>query len=1452
MRKMNFFHSHWVAVACLLCATILNVLPAYMWADPVMPGLNRLVTQPDGTQIRVFTHGDEYFHYETDAEGNVLERNERGFFVNTHEKMTPERARARRANSPAYAQGANPHRVVGHPAHPARVLVLLIQFPDTTFHQGNDTKEAWEEFFSKKGYDKDGAKGSVRDYFIEQSGGQYTPQFDIYGPITVSKEWEYYPSNDYTGTDSKIPSGNRVYDMIVEACTQLDDDIDFSKYDEDGDGDIDFIYALYAGYGYSSAYMGIWPHHSSGKHYSTTKGRLVTEKEKEEWVKKKALAKFDGKYFTMYSCSNEMRPGVTRTGIGTTVHETSHHLGLPDYYDTDGWDNYGKKNITLPYKYSLMSSGSHTNNGINPPNYSIYDKYYMGWLTPKVLKDDGNYVLEPGEGYCITRNGKLATATRQDTVYYIENRQATGWDEYLPGHGLLVWRVVYDQTIWEMNRPNATADMSRITVMPSYGTLEKMGPYEYKDSTAHYNRETYPGSHGISQTEEFFGNTLREITEEDGKISFSINQPISSILYKGDGYDFIYPQYGETYSIHCSWYGKQTGSISVQKRVLPSEKWVTVAAWYKTIKNRQYEYDYETTAGGEPEVKYRVVIEKAGVPDEEKMYVSDEMSVTTYYPLTVFKEDGTKVTKYYGYYEAKTTPWRFAVEECNKCRFVCSIGVRRWVDEKGWLLFEMPAAPLTIYYTPGNFNVRFLDYDGTLLDEQQVNCGGDAVPPVTPEHEGLIFRGWSKDYTNVRDHLSVQAIFAVKGAEIRMRMTEHTTEEPLTCSYSAFNRKTFESSQTSAMTGDKLTFSTFVKAPKSVRVYFETAVVYNNNTGYGEWMSATQGDAVLTDEEALEGKTITKTIRVMHDGNDGFGSNELMSEHKRAYRFRVSGNGVETMYSNIFELKTYYRTAIRFRKDMGFSLQAYTDDHFTESELVKEVGDYYVLTIPVSPDDTLRIQPAGADNNCFAFWRVIHPTWPLNNGLDSNGIPYIIGMEMSDTIEVSVPTYNVTFTYPRINPTTGRREFYNDVHQVPCGQGAVPPIVETDELVTSQSSVFSGWTSWMESEYGNDAYMSGVNRDMGFDAQFEYWDKITEFQVTFRGLNDEFIASQTVKEGEDAVLPEAPEHAGYTFVQWVGNYQFVTEDRIIRAEYSKDDTYWTVTFRTTFDGQTTELSQEKVKDGQSAVGEVPPHYEGYTFAGWDKDYSVVHSDLVVTGTYDETWFDIRFHTPQGVVTVPTRGDAIPVYTGEIPVKDCEKDKVYTFSGWTPEPEKAIGEADYTAVFDEHPRTYTVVFQNWDFTELVSRQVEYGKAAKEPATLPFRNGYTFTGWDTPFDKVMSDLTVTALFKLSPFVVRFLDEDDTELDSQEVEYGEAAIAPADPVREGRTFIGWDKEFCFITSDLTVKALFEPKNDTPTAIEDISINSKKAQKILHEGMLYIILPNGAIYNATGARVK
>ena len=161
--------------------------------------------------------------------------------------------------------------------------------------------------------------------------------------------------------------------------------------------------------------------------------------------------------------------------------------------------------------------------------------------------------------------------------------------------------------------------------------------------------------------------------------------------------------------------------------------------------------------------------------------------------------------------------------------------------------------------------------------------------------------------------------------------------------------------------------------------------------------------------------------------------------------------------------------------------------------------------------------------------------------------------------------------------------------------------------------------------------------------------------------------------------------------------------------------------------------------------------------------------------------------------------------------------------------------------------YNVVFVDWDGTTLKSVQVEHRQAATAPKN-PSRKGYTFVGWDKDFCNVTSDLTVTALYTINKYLVKFVDWDNTELKSETVEYGKSATAPANPSRDGYTFIGWDKEFTHVTSDMTVTAWYEQSE----GIENIHINTSSAtRKIIIDNVIYI-QRGEELFNAQGARVK
>ena len=470
----------------------------------------RNITQPDGTTITAWLHGDEFYNYFTDAEGRILERDGNGFYV-AGDRQTDENIRAKRAASPMKKA-----RKVGTPnLNASRGLFILVNFTDSTY-RSTDTRAQMDSMLNQHGYNYDGSPGSARDYFIEQSGGRFAPHFDVYGPVTLSHPESYYGAN-YSGTNTDKLG----YQMIIDACNAIDSQVDFSIYDTDNDGYIDFVYVIYAGMGANDGgkETDIWPHQ-----WGVYTGARI-------------IRRYDGKVLDNYACGAEVNGLNRRNGIGVLAHEFSHVLGLPDYYDVNYQDNYD--NGITPNEWSLMDYGPYNNDGICPPNYSAHDKYFLGWSTPTLLDTAENVTLPADNNTFryITSDGSTTAATSEKRVYYIENRQNTGWDEYLPGHGLVVWDVNYKASLWSANTVNSTTNVTRFTVVSASGDKNYIGLCSTAGFEDLCNHDPFPGTTGTTAFYPFItGNQqpadcaypMTDITEANGVITFKMAGGIST------------------------------------------------------------------------------------------------------------------------------------------------------------------------------------------------------------------------------------------------------------------------------------------------------------------------------------------------------------------------------------------------------------------------------------------------------------------------------------------------------------------------------------------------------------------------------------------------------------------------------------------------------------------------------------------------------------------------------------------------------------------------------------------------------------------------------------------------------------------------------------------------------------------------------------------------------------
>jgi M6 family metalloprotease-like protein len=479
------------------------------YSIPARRGLWRTITLSNGKQLRVELRGDEHLHYWTSETGENYQQNTFAQFERVERSALAKQWRERMPKRVATRATA---RKVSAYKGKKKCLVILVQYSDVTFSI-EQPQNTYQRILNEKDYNEGRFVGSVKDYFLEQSNGLLELDFDVAGPVTLPHAMAYYGANDSNGDDMRAGK------MVAEACKAVDSEVDFSAYDWDGDGAVEQVYVCYAGLGEASSNESnsVWPHKFTLK--DSDYGQSL---------------KLDGVTVDTYSCGNEREANGELSGIGTFCHEFSHGLGLPDLYDMNQ-ENFGLD------AWDLMDYGSYNGDGFVPAGYSAFEKMSMGWLTPSELSGevqvDKLSAMSNGDShaYIIYNKGY------KDEYYLLENRQQTGWDAALPGHGLMITHVDYDADAWELNKVNTTRnttsgnDHQRCTIF--HADNEDGTDVRYNSS----GEKTYPSEvHDLypSNSNDSLGNhslPAAKLYHANSDGTFFMNCLISGITENSDG-----------------------------------------------------------------------------------------------------------------------------------------------------------------------------------------------------------------------------------------------------------------------------------------------------------------------------------------------------------------------------------------------------------------------------------------------------------------------------------------------------------------------------------------------------------------------------------------------------------------------------------------------------------------------------------------------------------------------------------------------------------------------------------------------------------------------------------------------------------------------------------------------------------------------------------------------------
>ena len=562
----------------LLC--LFTLLSLSTWAAPAWPFPFK-VKQPDGTVLTVRLHGDEHFNWVTTTDDILLTTKDNAYYVakidddgqlkattllaHDQQQRTAAEQTAIRQQAPRrtlFAERGNKTMAarrapqvtytyyLPHTGSP-RVLVILAAFQDKGFTL---TNKSFEQYLNGNTHENYGHHEnlnyySVAKYFETVSHGQFKPQFDIVGPVTLPQNLAYYG-----GTDSSSGSDEKMEEFCTDAVTKAMEaypNLDLSKYDNvNNDKVLELVYIIHAGYGQNTT----GPANTMWAKVSTFS--YVTIKDGYKFGRGGCQSElmFNDKYYEDYAKNfpEEASTMPWINGIGPFIHEFSHGMGLPDLYVTTKGDAKKAHNQSME-AWDVMDYGVYNNGGYRPAAYTAWEQEAMGWITIEELKQPTlnvslTPVIDGGTAY------KIQNPNKPNEYIVLENIQQKGINRYAFGHGLLAYHVDYAYNSVDMgDKPNNTAGHPRVAVIPSGGdsyprelthaedepaTAEK--PYSHDDWKAMHAATPFPGTTDVKtltdeqalpnfcfysgDTKNPVSHSLFNIKEENGVITFDYDE----------------------------------------------------------------------------------------------------------------------------------------------------------------------------------------------------------------------------------------------------------------------------------------------------------------------------------------------------------------------------------------------------------------------------------------------------------------------------------------------------------------------------------------------------------------------------------------------------------------------------------------------------------------------------------------------------------------------------------------------------------------------------------------------------------------------------------------------------------------------------------------------------------------------------------------------------------------